>query len=105
MGLSGIISKRIYHKRILDKKAEEIRTVERVQRILEEDLARLVWELNFRLLLEQGLQENILWVDTAKVTEVSVRERKQSLFVNVRNLFRKLWKRGKTRNRNKSKKK
>lgn len=82
-----------------------INNAESIKAILEEDLARLVWEMNFRLLSEQGLHERILWVDAAKVTEVSVREQKQSLFEQINNLFCRVWKRIRTLiwNKNKSK--
>jgi len=81
-------------KGILSKKTQERMTTESIRKVLEEDLERLVWEMNFSLLSEQGLQECILWVDTAEVTEVSVRERKQDLFGKIKNLFRRIWKRG-----------
>ena len=70
-----------------------INNAESIKAILEEDLARLVWEMNFRLLSEQGLHERILWVDMAEVTEVSVKERKQNLFETLKTLFRRVWKR------------
>lgn len=61
---------------------------------MEEDLARLVWEMNFRLLSEQGLQERILWVETAKVTQVSVlgfKERQKQIYYNLRGKIRNLF--------------
>ena len=79
-------------------------SAERIGMLLEEDLARLVWEMNFRLLSEQGLQERILWVETAKVTQVSVlgfKERQKQIYYNlrgkIRNLFYKVIGRGKKR--------
>ncbi|MDE7205591.1 MAG: hypothetical protein K2N90_00220 [Lachnospiraceae bacterium] len=82
-----------------------LNNAESIKAILEEDLAQLVWELNFRLLSEQGLHERILWVDTAEVTDVSVKKPKQNLFGKIKNLFRGIWKRGRAfiRNANKSK--
>ena len=60
--------------------------------------------MNFRLLSEQGLQERILWVETAKVTQVSVlgfKERQKQIYYNlrgkIRNLFYKVIGRGKKR--------
>ena len=94
MDLKGILS------RITGKKT----SAERIGLLLEEDLARLVWEMNFRLLSEQGLQERILWVETAKVTQVSVlgfKERQKQIYYNlrgkIRNLFYKVIGRGKKR--------
>ena len=94
MDLKGILS------RITVKKT----SAERIGMLLEEDLARLVWEMNFRLLSEQGLQERILWVKTAKVTQVSVlgfKERQKQIYYNlrgkIRNLFYKVIGRGKKR--------
>ena len=80
-----------------------LNNAEGIKEILEADLARLVWEMNFRLLSEQGLHERILWVDTVKVTQVSVREQKQSLFGKIKNLFRRIWKRSKALIWNKNK--
>ncbi len=94
MDLKGTLS------RITGKKT----SAERIRMLLEEDLARLVWEMNFRLLSEQGLQERILWVETAKVTQVSVlgfKERQKQIYYNlrgkIRNLFYKVIGRGKKR--------
>ena len=92
MDLKGTLS------RITGKKT----SAERIRMLLEEDLARLVWEMNFRLLSEQGLQERILWVETAKVTQVSVlgfKERQKQILYNlrgkIRNLFYRVFERNK----------
>lgn len=84
MDLKGTLS------RITGKKT----SAERIGMLLEEDLARLVWEMNFRLLSEQGLQERILWVETAKVTQVSVlgfKERQKQILYNLRGKIRNLF--------------
>lgn len=84
MDLKGTLS------RITGKKT----SAERIRMLLEEDLARLVWEMNFRLLSEQGLQERILWVETAKVTQVSVlgfKERQKQILYNLRGKIRNLF--------------
>lgn len=69
MGLIGILSR--------SRKKET--AAERIKKILEEDLERLIWEMNFRLLSQQDLQERVLWVEAVEVTQVSVCEKKQSL--------------------------
>ncbi len=84
MDLKGTLS------RITGKKT----SAERIRMLLEEDLARLVWEMNFRLLSEQGLQERILWVETAKVTQVSVlgfKKRQKQIYYNLREKIRNLF--------------
>ncbi len=50
--------------------------------------------MNFRLLSEQGLQERILWVETAKVTQVSVlgfKKRQKQIYYNLREKIRNLF--------------
>ena len=76
MGLIGILSK--------SRKKET--AAGRIKKILEADLERLIWEMNFRLLCQQGLQERILWVEAAKVIQVSVHEEKQTLPEKIKNL-------------------
>ncbi len=84
MDLKGTLS------RITGKKT----SAERIRMLLEEDLARLVWEMNFRLLSEQGLQERILWVETAKVTQVSVlgfKKRQKQIYYNKKPVLHSIW--------------
>lgn len=76
MGLIGILSR--------SRKKET--AAERIKKILEEDLERLIWEMNFRLLSQQDLQERVLWVEAVEVTQVSVCEKKQSLPEKLKNL-------------------
>lgn len=62
-------------KGTINKKA--INSAEQLRQILEVELKRIIWEMNLCLLLEQELQGNILFVETAEVTEVSVSEQKK----------------------------
>lgn len=80
MGLTGILSK--------SRKKET--AAGRIKKILEADLERLIWEMNFRLLCQQGLHEHILWVETVEVTQVSVFEEKRALLETIKNLCRRL---------------
>lgn len=89
MGLIGILSK--------NRKKETV--AERIKKILEADLERLLWEMNFRLLCQQGLHEHILWVETVEVTQVSVFEEKRALLEKIKKLCRRLL--GRVRNRKK----
>lgn len=75
---------------ILSKSRKKETAAERIKKILETDLERLIWEMNFRLLCQQGLHEHILWVEAVKVTQVSVFEEKSALLEKVKNLCRRL---------------
>lgn len=76
---------------ILNKNIEDGTAAECIKKVLEEDLERLIWEMNFRLLSQQGLRESILWVEAVEVTQVSVCEKKRTLFGKLKDLCRRLF--------------
>lgn len=92
-------------KGTINKKA--VNNAEQLRQILEAELKRIIWEMNFCLLLEQELQGNILFVETAEVTEVSVPEQKkpqmkgiESVRIKIKNLLCRVFGRSKKEKRN-----
>lgn len=61
-----------------------------VRQLLESDIARLQEELNYRLLMESGPADRMLWVERITVTRIDRPDREQRAQGKPDTLFRRL---------------
>lgn len=76
-----------------------------VERELIQYFSELTEELNYRLLMEETQEDEVIWVENIIVTEVKAAQEKitihrkeswlqnlkQKMILNIRNFFRKFW--------------